>query len=170
MQSNRMIPDRLLENFQLNPGLADKILPNLFGLGGVEIETEVLAHESRSIATSVRGLSDGKATRIQIRDAGTVLSPIVERARAAQLEIFVKIDCEGSEFDIFDSLNRRGLFGAFRGVLVEWHKWWDATKTQRDLVSRLLANGYVVLDRTKMADPWAGRFNAIRVGDAVSGT
>jgi FkbM family methyltransferase len=155
--------ERALENFALNPALAPKITVNRCGLAGADDVRDVLVSDDATISTSIRGLDAGRSERIEVRDAATALRPIFERAEALGAEIFMKIDCEGSEFAIFESLARHGLLKRVRGFMVEWHKWWSADLTQKDLIGPLLANDFVVFDRTSPADLWAGQFNALRI-------
>ena len=84
------------------------------------------------------------------------------------LEIVVKMDCEGSEFPIFEDLEVRGLIGKIRIFMIEWHKWWSHDKTGFDLVRPLLANGFDILDQTNVANPHAGMIYAIRIGGGHS--
>jgi hypothetical protein len=49
---------------------------------------------------------------------------------------------------------------------MEWHKWWDASKTQRDLIEPLLAKGFLVLDRTRNHEKYSGFIIAVRLAQA----
>jgi FkbM family methyltransferase len=155
--------DRAVENFKLNPSLGRKIKPNRLGLGGVDESRDVLVYEGRTIGSSIRGHDNGVPEAIEVRDAARTLRPIFERAASLGAEIFLKVDCEGSEFAIFESLVKADLLTSVRGLLVEWHKWWSADKTREELIDPLIAHGFVIFDQTSAADYWAGQFNAVRV-------
>ena len=154
--------DRAQENFALNPELVPKIHTYPFGLSGENSQSEVFVGAS-TLGTSIRGAGLGKAELIVIKDAAEILAPIIARAQSIGADVFVKIDCEGSEFAIFKSLSRAGLISKIRGVVVEWHKWWSPECTDRDIQDILLQNEFVIFDRTNAADVFAGQFSAVRV-------
>jgi FkbM family methyltransferase len=154
--------NRALRNFALNPALAAKIRPNRFGLNSKNDRIEVLVSEDHTISTSIRGINSGQPEVIYVKDAAEIIRPLAERAKAEDLDLIVKVDCEGSEFGIFESLEREQLFGSINAMVVEWHKWWSAEKTQMNLINPLLQSGFIVFDRTESADPHAGLFYAVR--------
>jgi FkbM family methyltransferase len=154
---------RALENFALNPETSPKIIAQRKGLADGTSEAVVLVDDNFTVTNSLKGRETGHPDPIHVLDSGDALQPIIARARQLGADVFVKLDCEGSEFAIFKSLGRKGLLKDIRGFLVEWHKWWSADKSSADLIDPLLANEFVVLDRTREADLWAGQFNAIRV-------
>jgi FkbM family methyltransferase len=139
---------RALENFDLNPRLSPKIKAYNYGFGADDQLLTVYSDENSTIGTSVKGLSAGRPEEITIRDASTELRKIINRAKHHNLDVVVKIDCEGSEFAIFDRLDKHDLIKEARVFLIEWHKWWSADKTQREIVSCLTKNDFIVFDRT----------------------
>jgi hypothetical protein len=76
--------------------------------------------------------------------------------------VFLKIDCEGSEFAIMQSLERAGLLILIDAIMIEWHKWWSADLSQKDIIRSLLDAGFVVFDRTTPANVFAGMVYAVR--------
>lgn len=137
---------RARANLSLNPHLAAKISAHNFGLAGADEEKTVLIHdESNSGAFSIRGSEKGTPMTISVRNATTVLKPIIERAKADGLSIVAKVDCEGSEFPIFETLEQHGLIAKISAFMVEWHRGMLG-KTQRDLIAPLLAHGFTVFD------------------------
>ena len=155
---------RALANFQVNEALAKKITAHNIGLGnGTSVKT-VLYNDTSPIGVSTRGLTHGTPTEILIQDAAEVLSAIVDQARAKGLKVAVKMDCEGSEFPIFESLIASNILQNINVFLIEWHKWWSADKTQRNLIAPLLDHDFVVLDQTDVSNPHAGQLYAIRTG------
>jgi FkbM family methyltransferase len=154
---------RALDNFSLNPSLYRKIKPVQMGLGKARTDSTVAVNDEHSIATSVRGVDTGAhQEKITIEEAGPVLKDIIERAESDGADVFMKVDCEGSEFGIFESMEAYGLFDRVAGFVAEWHKWWSPETTHDDLFRPLLSNGFVILDRTIKSDPWAGQFYAVR--------
>lgn len=55
---------------------------------------------------------------IEVKDAGDVLSPILKKIKG---KILVKIDCEGSEYEILNSLKKAELFPYIYSFVIETH-------------------------------------------------
>lgn len=140
--------DRALANLALNPTLAAKVNAANIGLSDHDHEGSIrVAAQSDSGAMSVVGSQQGEPVHIVLADAATALRPIIDRARAARLDVIVKCDCEGSEFAIFRSLMAAGLLGKITAFMVEWHAMFD-DKTQDDLIAPLSDAGFIVFDRS----------------------
>lgn len=157
---------RALANIALNPEIGAKISVNAFGLSGRSEELTVLTESANTISTSVRGRTSGTPEGIVLREASAVVGPIIAAAEEAGRRVVMKVDCEGSEFEIFEALIGAGLLEKVSAYLVEWHKWWSPDRTQRDLIEPLLQRGFAVLDRTNMSDPYAGQLYAVRIAAA----
>lgn len=153
---------RALRNFALNPRTANKIRPNQFGLGEKDEQMEVMVRSDATIGISVRGADAGKPETIRIKEAAGVIGPLGERARNANMDLVIKMDCEGSEFGIFETLGRHGLLSSINAMVIEWHKWWSKDKTQMDLIAPLLDAGFIVLDKTQLSNPHAGLCYAVK--------
>jgi FkbM family methyltransferase len=137
---------RAQANLSLNPKLATKISALNFGLAGADEEKTVLIQdESDSGAFSIYGSEKGKPKAITVRNAATILKPIIEDAKAKGLSIVAKVDCEGSEFPIFEILEKQGLLAEISAFMVEWHRG-VLGKTQQDLIAPLLAHGFTAFD------------------------
>jgi len=155
--------ERALENFDLNPGLRAKIKPCPYGLGDGTRSLSVRYDASQTIGTSIRGHRAGEETPILIRDIAEVMTEVIPEARSKNLDLVVKMDCEGSEFAICERLDEAGLLNQIRVFMIEWHKWWSE-KTQHDIISRLIRCGFDALDHTNPENPHAGMLYAIRTG------
>ena len=151
-----------VENFSLNPELAKKITPYHFGLGDGDRTLTVTSDTENTIGVSIRGQVSGTSQEIKIRDASDVLSKLISKAKENGQDAVLKLDCEGSEFAIFDALVRNGMLSSINLCLVEWHKWWSLDASQRDLILPLLKENFVVFDRTRASNPHAGTFFAVR--------
>ena len=154
--------DRALANFALNPNLSKKIMAYNFGIGNQNTNVDVLYSDQETISVSTRGASQGLPSSILIRDAGEVLSDVIAEAQAKELKIVVKMDCEGSEFPVFERLIEKNLLSNISVFLIEWHKWWSVDKTQLDLIKPLLDADFVVFDQTRVTNPHAGSLYAVR--------
>lgn len=155
--------ERALENFALNPSLGQKIKPHNFGLYDKTTSYEVGYNADNSIATSVRGEpGSSRKVTIELQEAVTVLAPIIADAHNRGLRFLLKLDCEGSEFPIIENLYKQNLLKEVDCILMEWHKWWDKSKTGRDLIEPLIASGFIILDRTRDEDI-AGFMSAVQL-------
>jgi FkbM family methyltransferase len=153
---------RALKNFALNPHIAWKIKANRYGLSDKNTQSSVLISQDATIGTSVRGISSGIAETIEVRNAADVIRSLSAKAEAENLDLIVKIDCEGSEFPIFEVLEKEQLLKKIDATVIEWHKWWSAEKTQQDLIRPLLDAKFIVIDRTAPTNPHAGLLYAVR--------
>lgn len=152
--------NRAQENISLNPALADKIHTYNFGLsGGTETKT-VAYNENTTIGTSIHGNGGENLTTISVRRASDVLGGIIKIAKANGQAIVIKMDCEGSEFEIFDDLAASGLLSDVHIFMIEWHKWWSAEKTDETLIKHLQDYGFAVFNMTQRHDPFAGMIYA----------
>jgi FkbM family methyltransferase len=137
---------RALSNITLNPKLSGKIRANNFGLSDRdETRTVRIANERRSGAFSIWGSAHGAAHEISIRDASPVLRPILSDAARKGSRIIGKIDCEGAEFGLFESLKRDNLLECFDAFMVEWHRS-IPSMNQFDLLQPLLERNFIAFD------------------------
>lgn len=153
---------RAARHFQRNSKLSAKIQPENFGLADRDDDRDVKSNSGATIGTSIRGTKSGDPERIRIRDAANELGPKIEEAVRRGLRVVVKVDCEGSEFAIFESLKRASLFDKIDAFMIEWHKWWSPEMTQADLIAPLSEAGFFVFDRTNPLNPHAGFMLAVR--------
>ncbi len=154
--------ERAQRNFSLNPKLAAKIASKNVGLAGHDETREVLSSPDETIGVSIHGSGKGQKETITLRDAASLLGPEIESALADGLGVILKVDCEGSEFAIFTSLDKQGLLPKIDAVFIEWHKWWSSALTQADLIDPLVRAGFFVFDRTSPLNPHAGLLLAVR--------
>jgi len=154
--------NRALENFARNPDCSAKVQPMNFGLSDKDQVLEVKSDPTSTIGVSIRGLTSGNPECITIKDAAVELGPKIEAAVRRGLGVVAKIDCEGSEFAIFESLNRAALFDKIDVFMIEWHKWWSPQMTQANLIAPLAEAGFFIFDRTNPLNPYAGFLHAVR--------
>lgn len=137
---------RGVANIQLNPDVAQKIKAKNFGIADWSGDTSIIVDEhGASGSATIRGVVQGPEVRIAVRRADTELGPILRSAKEKGLVVVAKIDCEGSEFPIFESLEQSSLLSEFAAIMLEWHPGVGA-KTKHDLIAPLLANDFVVFD------------------------
>jgi FkbM family methyltransferase len=140
--------DRALANLSLNPSLSAKISPNDFGLADFDdTRTVFIPDNDDSGYLSIRGVRSGEQADISVRNAAQVLAPIVESAISRGLKVIAKVDCEGSEFAVFEILESAGILAKISAFMVEWHKG-VGEKTQKDLIEPLRKHGFIIFDIT----------------------
>jgi FkbM family methyltransferase len=139
---------RALANLTLNPHLAAKVRAFNHGLSDRDTDGPIaIPHASDSGAMSTVSVAGGTPTELSLRDAATLLRPVIDDARARGLGVIVKMDCEGSEFAIFRSLGEAGLLPRIDAFMVEWHAMFE-TMTQETLIGPLQQAGFIVFDRS----------------------
>jgi FkbM family methyltransferase len=153
--------NRALENFALNPALAAKIKPHNIGLSVKNERLSVPYDANSTLYTSIRGTRGDTRADIVLRNAAGILRDIIGKIGPGQ-EIVIKLDCEGSEFAILESLDAAGLIPEVRVFMIESHNWWSPGRTQEELISRFIQNGFDVIDHTRPLAPAAGMLYAIR--------
>ena len=154
---------RAAANIAMNPRLEPKITAYPFGLADRKEALEVKVQDTNTVGVSIAGTSVGAEETIHIASAAETLRPIIDSAKAAGQRVVMKVDCEGSEFAIFEDLERAGLFQSIDVMMIEWHKWWDPTKTQTDLIRPMVKSGLFTFDRTNPDNPMAGSLYAVRL-------
>jgi FkbM family methyltransferase len=114
-------------NVGLNPGLGAKIELRPFGLGREDARLAVEYSFSHKGRVSPRGglervktpITDRTVATIEIRDAAAAIDQIL--GSATGMEFALKLDCEGSEYEITSRLAEAGLLEQFRTIFGEWH-------------------------------------------------
>jgi FkbM family methyltransferase len=129
-----------IKNFQLNPELARKIQPFNHGLGATQKSlTLPYSYEFKgSVGTHsqvARVTSSGHNETVQIMPTCGALDRI--RQAHPGVDIVAKIDCEGAEFEIFESLANSGRLEQIHGFMVEWHD-----RGPEEIIRRLTAHGF----------------------------
>jgi len=156
--------DRALANIFLNGSVGRKISHHNFGLADRNWSGEVLAAQTgNSGAMSTVDAGQGTPIQVSVRDAGEVLAPIIESARERGLDVIVKMDCEGSEYAICESLIRNDLLRHITAFMVEWHAIFG-DKSQADLTRPLREAGFLIFDRSPPSGN--GFFYAANLGSA----
>ncbi len=153
---------RALDQFNLNPSLAPKIMAHPYGLGAKDEEVTVLYDSDHTIDVSIKGGIKGNPTTIKVRNAATVMQELLNEPETQALDLVVKLDCEGSEFPIIDALEEAGLLSKPLIYMMEWHKAWSPSKTQDYIIDKLNKAGFEVFDHTNPFDPYAGLLYAVR--------
>ena len=151
-----------MDNIARNAKLAEKITVSQIGLSNYDDNSVVNTVAGFTLGMTLKGLDRGNPETIQVRTAADVLRPLIEEAEARDRAVVLKLDCEGSEFPIFESLVAEGLLERIDIIMIEWHKEWSPDRTQNDLVEPLNQRGFVVFDQTEPSSQIAGMLYAVR--------
>lgn len=133
------------KNIQLNPALSSKI--ELFGHGlGAKDETKAVPKPkagflggttSDFMIDSLPGSLKGSTISIEIKGISTILNTI--RKTHPDKKIILKLDCEGAEYEIMDSLVRNHELDKIAICIIEYHLLGNAS-----IVQKLVSNHFTV--------------------------
>ncbi len=121
--------EQALKNFSRNQALQDKIKPFNYGVGGKEETLTVEYEYSVKGSIGIQGISsqykDSVSKNIiqetlNIKPFNEVFQKILDQYPEA--EIVAKIDCEGSEYEIIQSLADNDLLKRIKIIMMEWHR------------------------------------------------
>jgi FkbM family methyltransferase len=135
--------EQALYNLELNKTLKDKVSTYNYGLLDKDEIIDVLYSSKVTISMSVipdspqYGISKKymNYTSVILKSASREISSILLKTN----KIILKMDCEGSEYTIIDSLNKSGVLKDIDYILLEWHHF----KDPNILVNILKHNNFV---------------------------
>ena len=130
-----------LKNFERNPIRATKVEVHNFGLGDRDEEVTIDYNPyNKGINASTGNIRRNGSIRkevIRVKSASAVLNDLMRQY--PEYSFFVKIDAEGSEYPIFDSLFTGQLPHQVKGMIIEWH-----FKGPEMLEKKLLGAGFTL--------------------------
>jgi len=112
-------------NLELNPTVSSKVVAQNVGLSDKDICMELEYSPSRKGRMGLRGLPtdesfvDTKKEQVVVRDIAAILEGII--AECPQLDIVIKMDCEGEEFNLIRRLGMTTLLEKINVLMIEWH-------------------------------------------------
>jgi FkbM family methyltransferase len=113
--------DHAMLNFEQNPEIASKIQPFHFGLGSSNRSEQFYYNAlEKGYMGIVNNSKSGEVVSVLIKNVTEVLKPIL--GATEQVKYIAKIDCEGAEYEIIDSLYNSGLLKKIDAVIIEWHE------------------------------------------------
>ncbi len=131
-------------NIAYNKDFRNKIESHNFGMSSKNEEIEVEYSPDHRGRTGIWGtelvldkIDATEKEKLELRDFNTELDRIIKENPNSPLVL--KIDCEGSEYDIFESLNET-LLKPVSCILLEWHK-----KGPKEIAEKLKSNGFSLL-------------------------
>jgi FkbM family methyltransferase len=150
-------------NFNINKKYSNKILPHNYGLGNQDKELSFEYYSKAPGRMSTVKLIDQiphnpkygtRNETVQIKDAAKEISAIIEQHNDSK--IVIKCDTEGSEKEIFESLDAKGILENIDIVMLEYHFSYDM-----GIVDILKRNGFVIF-KQKTVSLDTGNFGMIR--------
>nr|WP_315164868.1 FkbM family methyltransferase [uncultured Flavobacterium sp.] len=140
--------DLAKRNFLLNPEINSKITSFNFGLGKSNRKEIFLFDNNIKGNTGIRGnksasynISQSKQEiEVEIKDISKIFISIYEAKK--QENFIVKMDCEGSEYEIMQRLDETNLLSKIKVFMIEWHD--EGSKVLEDI---LIRNNFVVFSR-----------------------
>ncbi len=145
----KMTYEQALQNFSLNPEIAEKIQAFDYGIGGeaqtLEIEYDYACKASIGIEGIAKEFKKNQSQslvkeEIHIKPIGEILDTVTSQYPG--VDIVAKIDCEGSEYDIFKALVEKGQLSLLKAIMMEWHQ-----KGPDPLVDALRKEGFTIFSR-----------------------
>ena len=113
-----------LQNLAFNEELSSKIHPRNYGLGKKEEIMETYFSRSDSGLNNIYGRiqepqKDEDLETIEIKNACSEINEILEKQ--SQSEFIIKIDTEGAEYEIMESIFSKRVSEKIIGFMIEWH-------------------------------------------------
>jgi FkbM family methyltransferase len=112
-----------------------------FAMGDFDGEIEFFENEDTGMSTIYNDLNSlGKKTSYNVPIM--TLRTLVEKEQIDSID-YLKVDCEGAEFSIFESIDEEFLKNKIQKIAIEYHKIPSDSKVQ-SLISKLQQNGFDV--------------------------
>ncbi len=114
-----------MQNLNLNEPYAQKVNAFNYGLSNKEFTTTLDYSLSRKGRMGLKGLPDDEHftdTRkevVSVKDISVIFKNIL--AESGNMDVVVKMDCEGEEYNLIESLSQSGLLGKLTILIIEWH-------------------------------------------------
>lgn len=149
-------------NFELNPGLKQKITAYNFGLSDVDEQIDIKFCGNEIMSVSSEGTFDAcfwgdvRTETIKVKAAADVLSEIFDRHPG--IPVFLKCDCEGAEFKILRSLHKHGLIERISVAIIEWHG-----NPPDEIIDLLTVNGFSCFSQVISVEWNVGMIRAVRM-------
>jgi len=121
--------EHALVNISLNAGFSSKITAYNYGLGKENKTVTVTYDKDNKGSMGLNGvpeyLKEPSREIVQehiiIKNAAEILNPIVSKVNKSDSQLILKMDCEGAEHDIFQSLYEANCLQYFNVIMLEWH-------------------------------------------------
>ncbi len=130
-----------LNNFNLNPTISSKIRPFNYGVSNNTFTKSISLYDSGVLSASTIDNDDNYGKVLNKRIDVDILSIIQLMQKVysdfPENNIILKIDCEGEEYSIFESIKSTNLLKNVSCIMLEWHE-----KGTVDLLKILTNNNF----------------------------
>jgi FkbM family methyltransferase len=116
-----------LTNLRLNESIQQKIFCNQYGVSGVSEKRKIHLFDSGLLSASTiqndgneYGKDTSKTIEVELRSIRSIFDELYPQYPNSP--VVLKIDCEGEEYAIFESLRGTNYLNRVACVLVEWHE------------------------------------------------
>ena len=112
-------------NLKFNKEVVQKIEAYNYGLSNKSFESTLDYSLSRKGRMGLKGLpfdeqfNDVQKENVVVKDISEIFEAII--AASGEMDIAVKMDCEGEEYNLIESLASSKLLGKLTAVMIEWH-------------------------------------------------
>ncbi|MCI9464223.1 MAG: FkbM family methyltransferase [Lachnospiraceae bacterium] len=136
-----------LDNFELNDiHIKRKLYPMNVALSDKEEDIEVAVNSENTGWRSIMSKADDKRKeKISCKDASEEIRKIIDEN--GDKKVILKVDTEGSEFAIFNSIKRTDLLHKIDAIMIEYHR---NPKEIIDLLSSYCFKSFVVGEKIGM--------------------
>lgn len=145
------------ENFTLNRDVADLIRSFNFGLGMKEDTVKAVYCPDASGDCGVIPIppeyKQGRQTEImdiEIFPVNNIIDLVLKQY--PEREVLLKVDCEGSEYEIIQSLKENGNIQRVSIIMMEWHRR-NLSHDPSILLKSLHDEGFILFQRGCLSDP-----------------
>ena len=139
--------DCAISNIKLNEKYRSKIRVSNFGLSNadkfIDLNYDPKNKGNVGVKNVVGKEKEGKVERIKLKEASKSLQEIIDNHTGTKS--IVKLDCEGSEYDVIENLQNSAMLPAFDIFLIEWHKMDGYKAKLNNLIRAFRENNFLVL-------------------------
>lgn len=137
-------------NVDMNPGLAGRIHTSAVGLSNENKSFDIKYTPEHTNLASLHDLMPAESTletvKVHVRDASEVIDEAL--ARFPGRTVVLKLDIEGSEYEVIPRLKETGTLCNIDVIVMEWHGTGNGNVT--DLTKLLREEGFTVFTQAEM--------------------
>lgn len=149
-------------NIEANPELKSKFSIHNFGFGATEEELTLKYNPSLAACMSTvrpayteECYGNIQSAVIKVKKASDILPPLIKNHKE---QLFLKIDCEGAEYDILPDLSASGILNHTSIAILEWH-----FEKPDKLIKIFQDNGFICFVDSQNLDMTQGMIKAVNV-------
>lgn len=135
-------------NFALNKKNMPKIRPYNYGLSSADKLLQINYDPYNKGNVGIKNMhlaikKNAQFEEIELKEASKTLLEIINAHPSKN--ILVKIDCEGSEYDIIENLASASILRSFNMFIIEWHNMDNHKSRIHNMINCLKENNFLVL-------------------------